>query len=66
MDHARRLLATSTHRHNRDRVLDVLQAWGHDTSDLENTDDIAARERHAQLVAERASWAGGHTEDPPF
>ncbi|MFE7044564.1 hypothetical protein ACFU9X_35630 [Streptomyces atratus] len=70
-DHARRLLATSIDRHNRDRVLDALKAWGHDTSALENANDIAARERHARLRAERASWMdsvwpGGYIEDPPF
>ncbi|MFE9799615.1 hypothetical protein ACFYP6_12150 [Streptomyces goshikiensis] len=70
VDHARRLLATSTDRHNRDRVLDALQAWGHDTSDLENAADVAARERYARFGAERASregnWTGGYSEDPPF
>ncbi|MFJ8540390.1 hypothetical protein [Streptomyces sp. NPDC093591] len=69
--HACRLLATSTDRYNRDRVLDAMTAWGHDTSDLENADDIAARERYARLKAERDSWwaadgAGGYSEDPPF
>ena len=70
VNHARRLLATSTDRHNRDRVLDALKAWGHDTSDLENAADLAARERYARLSAERASrggdWTGGYSEDPPF
>ena len=70
VDHARRLLASSTDRHNRDRVLDALKAWGHDTSDLENAADVAARERHARLRAGRASWGGnwtgGYSEDPPF
>ncbi|MGW0291153.1 hypothetical protein [Streptomyces tuirus] len=69
--HARRLLATSTDRHTRDRVLDAMGAWGHDTSDLANADDIAARERYARLKAERDSWrpahgTGGYSEDPPF
>ncbi|MFD0007172.1 hypothetical protein ACFVJ4_32740 [Streptomyces sp. NPDC127178] len=69
--HARRLLTTSTDRYNRDRVLDAMKAWGHDTSDLENADDIAARERYARLKAERDSWwgadgTGGYSEDPPF
>ncbi|MFF6980301.1 hypothetical protein ACFZAV_21905 [Streptomyces sp. NPDC008343] len=64
--HARRLLATSTDRHHRDRVLDALKAWGHDTSGLENASDIAAREQHALLRAARASWEGGYSEDPPF
>ncbi|GAA3479535.1 hypothetical protein [Streptomyces yanii] len=56
--HVRRLLATSTDRHNRDRILDALKAWDHDTSDLENATDVAARERYARLMAERASWGG--------
>ncbi|MFH8582244.1 hypothetical protein [Streptomyces zaomyceticus] len=68
--HAHRLLDTSSDRHNRDRVLDALEAWGHETSDLENAADIAARERYARLMAERASlegdWTGGCSEDPPF
>ncbi|WP_328498832.1 hypothetical protein OHS59_43325 [Streptomyces sp. NBC_00414] len=61
-DHARRLPATRTDRHNRDRVLDALKAWGHDTSDLENAADVAARERHARLRTERASWVGNWTD----
>ncbi|MFE2280016.1 hypothetical protein ACFXAE_22845 [Streptomyces sp. NPDC059454] len=69
--HARRLLTTSTDRYNPDRVLDAMKAWGHDTSDLENADDIATRERYARLKAERDSWwaadgTGGYSEDPPF
>ncbi|MGV9932590.1 hypothetical protein ACWDY4_18700 [Streptomyces olivaceoviridis] len=68
---ARRLLATSTDRSSRDRVLHAMKAWGHDTSDLENADDIAARERYARLNAECDSWrtadgTGGYSEDPPF
>ncbi|MGW2275308.1 hypothetical protein [Streptomyces yangpuensis] len=69
--HARYLLATSTDRHHRDRVLTALKTWGHDTSTLENTADIAARERYARLKAARASWdsnwmGGGYSADPPF
>ncbi|MEU9321904.1 hypothetical protein [Streptomyces sp. NPDC048295] len=64
--HARRLLATSTDRHHRDRVLDALKAWGHDTSSLENASDIAAHEHYTLLRAARASWEGGCSEDPPF
>ncbi|WP_030870975.1 hypothetical protein [Streptomyces sp. NRRL S-37] len=69
--HARRLLATSTDRHHRDRVLAAMKAWGHDTGGLENADDIAARERHARLKAERESWwaadgTGGYSDSPPF
>ena len=66
-DHARRLLATSTNRHNRDRVLDAMKAWGHDTSELENANDIAAREHYARLKAERDSlWAAdGYSAGPP-
>ncbi|UQW99312.1 hypothetical protein [Streptomyces sp. RerS4] len=63
---ARRLLATSTDRYHRDRVLDALKAWGHDTSGLENASDIAAREHYAALRAARASREGGYSEDPPF
>ncbi|MFJ3623349.1 hypothetical protein ACIPSH_35200 [Streptomyces iakyrus] len=33
---------TGVHPH-RDRVLAAMKAWGHDTSDLENADDIATR-----------------------
>ncbi|MFE6098014.1 hypothetical protein ACFQ7M_39620 [Streptomyces massasporeus] len=69
--HARRLLATSTDRYNRDRVLAAMKAWGHDTSDLENADDIATRERYARFKAERDSWGAtdrtsGYSEDPLF
>lgn len=64
--HARSLLATSTDRHHRDRVLDALKGWGHDVSGLENTSDVAARERYARLAAARASRQGGYSEDPPF
>ncbi len=71
VDHARHLLATSTDRHNRDRVLDAMKAWGYDTSALENADDIAAHERYARLKAKHDSWwaadgTGGYSEDPPF
>ncbi|RSS54695.1 hypothetical protein EF912_16130 [Streptomyces sp. WAC07061] len=71
-DHARRLLATSTDRRHRDRVLDALKAWGHDTGGLENASDVAATEHYARLRAARASWdgdwAGGgcYSDDPPF
>ncbi|WP_329111904.1 hypothetical protein [Streptomyces sp. NBC_01353] len=64
--HAQRLLATSTDRHHRDRVLDALKAWGLDTSGLEDASDIAAREHYALLRAARASRQGGYSEDPPF
>jgi len=71
VDHAVRLLATSTDRHNRDRVLDAMKAWGHDISALANADDIAARERHARRKAKRDAWSAAHgtagySEDPPF
>ncbi|MFD8965779.1 hypothetical protein ACFV0C_12350 [Streptomyces sp. NPDC059568] len=71
VDHARRLLTTSIDRHNRDRVLDAMKAWGYDASALENADDIAARERYARLKAEHDSWwaangTGDYSEDPPF
>ncbi|EFL12833.1 hypothetical protein [Streptomyces sp. C] len=71
-DHARRLLATSTDRRHRDRVLEALKAWGHDTGGLENASDVAAHEHYARLRAARASWdgewAGGgrYSDDPPF
>ncbi|MFD8289306.1 hypothetical protein ACFV2B_13965 [Streptomyces lavendulae] len=64
--HARRLLATSTDRRHRDRALEALEAWGHDTSSLEDASDIAAREHYARLRAARASSEGGYSEDPPF
>ncbi|MGW2705472.1 hypothetical protein [Streptomyces sp. NPDC001340] len=63
-DHARSLLTTSTDRRRRDRVLEAMEAWGHDISGLENADDVAAREFHARRIAER--WTGGYVEDPPF
>ncbi|MFC9815900.1 hypothetical protein ACFVJM_27985 [Streptomyces virginiae] len=71
VDHARRLLATSTDRHHRDRVLDAMRTWGHDTTALENADDIAARERYVRLKAERDFWwaadgTDGYSQDPPF
>ncbi|WBP90406.1 hypothetical protein [Kitasatospora cathayae] len=56
--HAHRLLATNTDRYQRDRVLDALRAWGHDTSGLENASDMEARERYARLRAAREAWAG--------
>ncbi|MFE1559427.1 hypothetical protein ACFW6V_31120 [Streptomyces sp. NPDC058734] len=71
-DHARRLLATSTDQHHRDRALEALEAWGHDTSGLENASDIAAREHCARLRAPRTSWGGdwtgggSYSDDPPF
>ncbi|MCW8101736.1 hypothetical protein [Streptomyces tauricus] len=64
VDHARRLLNTSTDRYKRDRVLEALTAWGHDISGLENADDVAVRELRARRIAER--WTGGCSEDPPF
>ncbi|MFE7927522.1 hypothetical protein ACFU6S_02090 [Streptomyces sp. NPDC057456] len=68
--HATRLLGTSTDRFRRDRVLEALQAWGHDTSALENADDITARELRARLADPDYWWAnngtGASAEDPPF
>ncbi|MFJ1642262.1 hypothetical protein [Streptomyces sp. NPDC088256] len=65
--HARRLLATNTDRHTRNRVLDALHAWGHNTRGLENADDIAARAPRVRQVVARGSWTGGgHSEAPPF
>ncbi|MES9511327.1 hypothetical protein ABWJ92_33835 [Streptomyces sp. NPDC000609] len=65
--HARRLPATNTDRHTRDRVLDALHAWGHNTRGLENADDIAARDPRVRQVTARGSWAGGgHSAAPPF
>lgn len=69
-DHAHRLLSTSTDRYKRDRTLEALNAWGHDTSTLENANDIAAREYHARMADHDLWWAsngtGGCAEDPPF
>ncbi|MFF5707462.1 hypothetical protein ACFY7H_34020 [Streptomyces sp. NPDC012794] len=64
--HARRLLASNAPRPHRDRVLDALKAWGHDTTELEKASDIAAREHYARLRAGRGSWGGGYSDDPPF
>ncbi|MFF3350621.1 hypothetical protein [Streptomyces sp. NPDC002779] len=66
--HAHRLLSTSTDRYKRDRALDALNAWGHDTSTLENANDVAAREARR---ADRDLWwerngTGDCAEDPPF
>ncbi|MFJ8983001.1 hypothetical protein [Streptomyces sp. NPDC102282] len=63
-DHARRLLSTSTDRYRRDRALDALNAWGHDTSTLENASDIAARELRTRM--EDLWGTGDCVEDPPF
>ncbi|MFJ3329284.1 hypothetical protein ACIPMT_33140 [Streptomyces griseus] len=65
-DQARDLLSASTDRYKRDRVFDALKTWGHDTSGLENADDLSARELRAGRTAERASWAGGFAEEPLF
>ncbi|MFB7344988.1 hypothetical protein ACFCZ6_33590 [Streptomyces hydrogenans] len=71
-DHARRLLATSTNRHHRDRALEALEDWNHDTSGLENASDIAARDHYARLRTARASWDGdgtggdSYSDAPPF
>ncbi|MFJ6012778.1 hypothetical protein [Streptomyces sp. NPDC092952] len=46
-DHPRGRTATGTDRHNHDRVLDVMKAWGHDIGGLENADDVTARECYA-------------------
>ncbi|MFE3151908.1 hypothetical protein ACFXJ6_35550 [Streptomyces sp. NPDC059218] len=70
VDHARRSPTTGTDRHNRNRVLDALKAWGYDTGSLESAADSAAREQQARRMAERAyragSGTGGRCEDPPF
>ncbi|MFF7529930.1 hypothetical protein ACKI1Q_15230 [Streptomyces galilaeus] len=69
-DHVHRLLSTSTDRYKRDRTLDALNAWGHDTSTLENANDIAAREYQARMADHDLWWAsngtGGCAEDPQF
>ncbi|MFE7529553.1 hypothetical protein ACFU7Y_28110 [Kitasatospora sp. NPDC057542] len=70
VEHARYLLTTSTNRYHRDCALNALNTWGHDTSDLENANDIASRELQARL-ADFDYWlanngTGGGTEDPPF
>lgn len=46
-----RLLATGTNRHGRNRVLDAVTAWGHDTSDLRTTSQPA--KLNARRMAER-------------
>ncbi|MEE1737029.1 hypothetical protein PUR49_11030 [Streptomyces sp. BE147] len=69
-DHAHRLLSTSTDRRKRDRTLDALNAWGHDTSTLENVHNIAVRELRTRMEDHDSWWAsngtGGCAEDPPF
>ncbi|MEU1306909.1 hypothetical protein [Streptomyces shenzhenensis] len=69
-DRARRLLSTNTDRYKRDRALDALNAWGHDTSTLENANDIAARKYHARMADHGLWWASNETgdcaEDPLF
>ncbi|MGW4855768.1 hypothetical protein ACWEPZ_31570 [Streptomyces sp. NPDC004288] len=65
-EHARRLLDTSTDRHHRDRTLNALNSWGHDTSGLENASDRAARVRHARLRAAHEAGKGGYSDEPPF
>ncbi|MFD7256702.1 hypothetical protein [Streptomyces sp. NPDC059874] len=67
--HARRLLITSTDRYQRDRALDALQAWGHDTSTLETDADSVARARYARLATERLQPRApgcGYSDEPPF
>ncbi|MEU2281698.1 hypothetical protein ABZ614_07005 [Streptomyces sp. NPDC013178] len=70
VEHARCLLTTSTNRYHRDRALDALNAWDHDTSDLEDANDVAAREVQARMADPDYWWAnngtGGCTENPPF
>ncbi|MFE2872052.1 hypothetical protein [Embleya sp. NPDC059259] len=66
--HTRRLLATSTDRHTRDRALDALGSRGHDVSALENPDDVEARETYARSRAERENpgdW-DSYADEPPF
>jgi hypothetical protein len=69
-DHAHRLLSTSTDRYKRDRALNALNAWGHDTSTLENANDIAARELRTRMEDHDLWWASNGTgecaEGPPF
>ncbi|MFJ9692264.1 hypothetical protein [Kitasatospora sp. NPDC101183] len=65
IDHSHRLLASSTHRRRRDRVLGALKDVGHDTSTLENASDIEARERRARFWANSGSGPR-YSESPPF
>ncbi|WP_327713782.1 hypothetical protein OG912_39040 (plasmid) [Streptomyces sp. NBC_00464] len=69
-DHAHRLLNTCTDRYKRDRALDALNAWVHDSSTLENANDIAARELRTRMADHDLWWAsngtGEYAEDPPF
>ncbi|MBK3580848.1 hypothetical protein JHN63_45165 [Streptomyces sp. MBT65] len=60
--HARRLLATSTHRSDRGRALAALKKWGQDITDLETPEDVAARDRYAPA----RSGVGGYADEPPF
>lgn len=61
--HARGLLTTSTSRYNRNRALDALRIWGHNTAALETPADTAARNRRP---CGADPWAGGFMDDPPF
>ncbi|WP_203686841.1 hypothetical protein [Streptomyces sp. SID14515] len=67
---AHRLLSTSTDRHRRDRALDALNAWGHDTSSLENANDVAARGLRTGAEDHDLWWAsngaGERAEGPLF
>ncbi|WP_329536788.1 hypothetical protein OG568_50145 (plasmid) [Streptomyces sp. NBC_01450] len=65
-DHAHRLLSTSTDRYKRDSALDALNAWGHDTSTLENANDIAARELRADHDLWWASNRTGYCAEEPL
>lgn len=66
--HARRLLNTSTLRYQRDRALNALRSWGHNTSALETPEDTASRARYARFAAQRlqALEGGGYSDEPPF
>ncbi len=53
------MLSTRTDRYKRDRALDTLNAWGHDTRTLENSNDTGTRELYARM-ADHDLWSASN------